>query len=543
MSLKRALLPLMPDAAMTQYRFRREQFRVLTGRFQNESLSRTNVDIVVERSQARRWLLSTTDTFRVVDPAVLPEPSGPMTTIPRHTEVANADRLLGWQGIGAVVEGNVEEPRWGDRTAGATIEPITIVVRPEVLEEVGGVPEGSAPLPGLLARITDAGHRIGLIPVSTSGIDSARRDPIEGDTVVILAAVPLHDIGGGSRGAQMALELVRHGYHVTYVNMYPSYEAVDLGLRFIHPRLEQIGSSWFDAATFVERCSHSGVVIVEIPDPAFGPALSHLRESGWSVVADLIDDWSDPALGGEWYDPGYEQMLIADADVVIASAPDLIERAIAIGRDDTTLVPNAVNASVFGTDSQERPRDLPQGTVIGYHGSLYGDWIDWGAIVRIADANPDAFVVLIGEARNVPRHLPDNVVLLGLKPQGQLPAYLQGFTIGFVPFAVTTMTHAVSPLKVYEYLASGLPVAAPPLRALDGLSDVYTDHDLVSAVSATMAAPTPDRSRALIEHSWQQRLTTLFAAMGGELGADTGDAVRVVQRPVTHYAWRQRRVR
>ena len=70
--------------------------------------------------------------------------------------------------------------RWSDRSCGVQIEPTAIVTRQAVLDEVGGLPDGSAPLPGLLARITDAGHRIGLVPRIVEHVDAGRTDPIEG---------------------------------------------------------------------------------------------------------------------------------------------------------------------------------------------------------------------------------------------------------------------------------------------------------------------------------------------------------------------------
>ena len=544
MSVKRALLPHVPTGVMTQYRLRRELFRARFGRRQEATPSQSNIDIVTDRSHARRWLLSTGDTYRVIAPTVPTGSSTTNTIIPEGAEIGDADRLLGWQGIEAVIIGDVEEPHWADKSAGTLIEPTAIVVRPEVLDEIGGAPNDPSPLPGLLARLTDAGHRIGLIPTVTTGIDPVRRDPIDGDAVVILAAVPLHDVGGGSRGAQMALELVRRGYHVTYVNRYPSYEDVELGLRFIHPRLEQVTATRFDAESLSGRCTDSGgLVVVEIPDPAYGPALTTLQRLGWSVVCDMIDDWSDPALGGGWYDGAFEREVISNADAVVASASDLVDRASESGRDDAVLVPNAVNSAVFTGEEHERPSDLPKGSIVGYHGSLYGDWIDWNAIASVANSDPSATVVLIGEARNVPGSLPPNITFLGLKAQGDLPAYLGAFDVGIVPFTISPTTHAVSPLKVYEYLASGVPVAAPPLRSLDGVEGVYTDHDLVAAVTEARRAPRPDAAATLRDHSWGARLSVLFEAAGRSLHELTGEPVRVERRPVVHYRWRDRYVR
>jgi glycosyltransferase involved in cell wall biosynthesis len=543
MSVKRTLLPHMPDSVMSHYRLRRELFRARFGLRQASAPTEVNIEVLADRGHARRWLLATGDTCRTIDPSALGLVPRQMTVIPEDADVDDAARLFGRPGIDAAVAGRVEAPSWADRSAGLLVEPTAIVTRQAIIDEVGGLPDGPDPLPGLLARIIDAGHRIGLIPTVAATIDPERRDPIAGQAVVILAAVPLHDVGGGSRGAQIALELVRRGYHVTYVNRYPTYEDVDLGLRHIHPCLEQVGFTRFNADLLAQRCvDGGGLVIVEIPDPGYESALTSLRAAGWQVVFDIIDDWSDPALGGEWYDTGFETDLITEADAVVGSAPDLVDRADTAGRSDAALVPNAVNGSVFGGETRVRPPDLPDGPLIGYHGSLYGDWFDWDGLRAVARANPDATVILIGEARGVPKDVPDNVVFLGLKAQGDLPAYLKNLGVGLVPFTVTPTTHAVSPLKVFEYLACGVPVAAPPLRALEGVDGVVLDRDLVAAVAAARSGPRPDPEAALRDHSWGARLEVLFDAVGETLADVTGPSVQIARRPVVHYRWRDRRI-
>ena len=134
------------------------------------------------------------------------------------------------------------------------------------------------------------------------------------------------------------------------------------------------------------------------------------------------------------------------------------------------------------------------------------------------------------------RPMPENVVYLGLKAQEDLPGYIQRFDVGIVPFVLSDVTHAVSPLKVYEYLASGVPVAAPPLRALGGLDGVYTDVDLVGAVTQAMLAPKPDRERALEDHSWHERVVRLLASVGDELPDAVGPPMKIARRVPVHYS-------
>ncbi|MFV2001018.1 MAG: hypothetical protein ACC654_11710 [Acidimicrobiia bacterium] len=543
MAVKRALLPLMPDVVMERYRYHREQLRALLGLDRDHSLSRSNVDVIVQPSDARRWLLSTPDTFRIVDVGVTPTGVADIEVFPAGSDIGDLVRFVGWQRTAAVVTGRVEVPKWGNKTGGTRIEPTSITIDRSVLTDVGEPLSDDSPLPELLSRIVGAGYKFALVPETTTHIDSARRDRIDLDTVVILAAVPLHDVGGGSRGAQLALELVHRGSHVIYVNRYPSYETTELGLRFIHPHLEQTPFGEFTPGDLTDRCDRSGVVIVEIPDPGYMSAVSDLKTDGWRIVFDIIDDWSDRALGGEWFDQPFEDSLIQTSDVVIASAADLVTRATRVGRTDVVLVPNGVNATIFDGTHHDRPRDLPADPIIGYHGSLYGDWIDWQGIRTVADTYPASSVVLIGENRNTPPDLPTNVVFLGLKPQNDLPAYLQHFDVGFVPFKVSATTHAVSPLKVYEYLASGVPVAAPPLRSLSGLSGVHCEQRIEEAVASALIAERPDPSDALATHSWGTRLTAIFAALGETLPEAESPPVRIEQRPVTHYRWRERRLK
>jgi glycosyltransferase involved in cell wall biosynthesis len=198
-----------------------------------------------------------------------------------------------------------------------------------------------------------------------------------------------------------------------------------------------------------------------------------------------------------------------------------------------------VNPAVFGVDLPARPDDFPEAEiVIGYHGSLYGDWFDWEALRRVALANRRSAVVLIGDNKAAHPVLPPNVHFLGLKPQSDLPAYVQRFDVGLIPFKVNETTHAVSPLKAYEYLASGVPIAAPPLRALEGMG-VNRDADLVMAVAAALTADRPDRGRALKEHSWEDRVMRIT-------GADSVlveySPVVVMIRPAVHYAKTERLV-
>jgi glycosyltransferase involved in cell wall biosynthesis len=74
-------------------------------------------------------------------------------------------------------------------------------------------------------------------------------------------------------------------------------------------------------------------------------------------------------------------------------------------------------------------------------------------------------------------------------------------------------------MKVYEYLAAGLPVLSTPLPALEDIADVALAPDaagFAARLEAVLAQDTPamraERSARAASHSWQRRLQEIEAA-------------------------------
>ncbi len=520
---RKLVRPLIPDRVMARYRLAEHSRQV-----------RTNVDVFLpaDDPRRRRWLAATPDTYRVRPFESLPPPGEFRVLGDEETAAVTARRLAAADGIDAGVVAEMPPPRLaGRRRVEPPMAPVAMALPEEHWEEVGGAPAGD--LAGLLDRVRQAGLTLGLVPLEPAGAPVHRADPIRGDAAVVLALVPLHDIGGGSRGAQLTLELLRRGVHVTYAALYGTAESADLGLRFVHPRLEQVRLEELDAGRLAARVAGPpGWVLAEAPAPPIVEAAAALAGRGWDVVYDLLDDWTSPALG-DWYDPAVERRLVETAAGLVATAPDLRDR---LG-PEAALVPNAVNVAVFGGEPGPAPPDFPpgDGPVVGYHGSLYGAWMDWAGLAALAAADPAMRVVIIGDDKAPRPELPPNAHFLGFKPQAELLAYVARFDAGIIPWEVSDLTHAVSPLKVYEYLASGVPVAAPPLRALVGIDGVHTAPSLDDALAAALAAPRPDRQRARAEHSWERRLAAILATVDRALPPLGGRETRIVRRPPRHH--------
>jgi hypothetical protein len=57
-----------------------------------------------------------------------------------------------------------------------------------------------------------------------------------------------------------------------------------------------------------------------------------------------------------------------------------------------------------------------------------------------------------------------NIHYLGGKTYEQLPAYLSGWDVALMPFAMNESTQFISPTKTPEYLVGGKPVVSTPVR-------------------------------------------------------------------------------
>ena len=217
-----------------------------------------------------------------------------------------------------------------------------------------------------------------------------------------------------------------------------------------------------------------------------------------------------------------ENALMDQADFVVTTSEALLKRKQA-RRPDAVLVRHGVDFDRFAQawrSPPPRPRDLASvpGPIIGFFG-LIDFWVDVGLIEQVAGLRPDYSFVLIGDCKsNVSRmrQLP-NVHLLGRRRNEDLPAYCAAFSAGLLPFARTPMTRNVNPIKMYEYLAAGLPVVSTPLpeaeRYLGPITIADTPEEFARACDAAIATVSPATRKAVsatVEgESWESRVELL----------------------------------
>jgi glycosyltransferase involved in cell wall biosynthesis len=131
---------------------------------------------------------------------------------------------------------------------------------------------------------------------------------------------------------------------------------------------------------------------------------------------------------------------------------------------------------------------------------------------RLAELRPNWQFIMVGPVVKIyegdlPRR--SNLHWLGARLYEDLPAYLSGWDVGIMPFAINASTKYISPTKTPEFLAAGVPVISTPI------TDVvrpYGEQGLVEiAETASDFAMCAERILRGAEEAWLSRVDAHLA--------------------------------
>ena len=190
------------------------------------------------------------------------------------------------------------------------------------------------------------------------------------------------------------------------------------------------------------------------------------------------------------------------------------------------LIPNGAEIEhlrrVVDDPALEVPADIAQlrHPVIGFLGSVMY-WLDFDLLRALALARPQwsfAFVGPVGRPAGLPKIRLPNVYLLGRKAYQDVPAYVKGFDVCLNPYLRDETAANCSPLKLYEYLASGRPVVSTDMPEARKFEDVIgigqTPDEILACLEealrpeASGGAAVARRLAVALPHSWDQRFAS-----------------------------------
>jgi uncharacterized SAM-binding protein YcdF (DUF218 family) len=311
---------------------------------------------------------------------------------------------------------------------------------------------------------------------------------------------------------------------------------------------------WMRATSF-----HAPIVWTFLPTPLARAVMRDLDPA--LTIYYCIDDFASSSHAARQVTKA-ERLMFREVDLVFVTSERLRQRA-ARDADRVHLFPFAVNYEAFERvrlAADEVPPDLralPK-PIVGYVGGLH-HWIDQPLLCAVADALPQASVVLIGPRQTDVSSLESrpNIHLLGARPHAELPGYIKGFDVGLIPYRLSEYTAHVYPTKLNEYLAMGVPVVTTDLDEIRRFAAKYgpvvesaASPDLfVSGVRRALAGSAEAVARRIEvarDNGWTARVAEMSALITTALDersrssvgweARLGRLYRVARRPSLYAA-------
>lgn len=294
-------------------------------------------------------------------------------------------------------------------------------------------------------------------------------------------------------------------------------------VRFYRPKsdltralIREINSHECDA--LVIRTGVSQPTIREIKK--FCPDTTICLEINSLFFEELFPNFPLRSLFEKWEVMRYSQ---ADAIAVVSSYLETFLEKYGVSREKILVNQNGVNAKAIDLEGVDNARDqygIPgDAFVIGYIGGMETFRRLPEVIAYIADlrraGNDDIHFLIIGDGTDMPGVqaaieadrdvLEDAVKCFGWLEYSEVPKYLATFDLAIFPF-----TNAYcSPLKLFEYLAAGVPTIGPDTPAVrevfeDGVHLKLVKQDGSDFVSTVLALKNNPQLRFELARSGQK---------------------------------------
>jgi glycosyltransferase involved in cell wall biosynthesis len=253
----------------------------------------------------------------------------------------------------------------------------------------------------------------------------------------------------------------------------------------------------------------------------YNPFVAAFADAPWirKVIFIAQDDWATGEGVRPWwpiYREAYRRIEERRADI-FAVSQELRSRI----SPRVKVVPNGVSPEVWRPryPAPARIASLPRPRAI-YTGTL-DDRLERSLVERTVEAV--GALIMIGHVGHQPtvdwlRSL-EGVHVFDTVGQTELAATVQACDVGLIPHRQQAGIRAMSPLKLYEYLAAGLPVVSVDLPPIHGVDDdrvlIVRPEDWQSTLARAIAmghAAEEHRLRFMTRASWEQRMRPVVDA-------------------------------
>uniref|UniRef100_Q3APG2 Glycosyl transferase, group 1 family protein n=1 Tax=Chlorobium chlorochromatii (strain CaD3) TaxID=340177 RepID=Q3APG2_CHLCH len=259
--------------------------------------------------------------------------------------------------------------------------------------------------------------------------------------------------------------------------------------------------------------------IIALSNPYWGKVASHLpcRFRCYDANDDHLAFPSTPSWLPDWL-----QRYLSTTSLVFSVSKELTARLPLSSSTKVVELGNGVEFNHFATPRQNKPSQLAalSGKILGYAGAM--DWLDVDLLEKVAQTYHQYHLVLLGPAyehgwmeRQLGLQALPNVHYFGKIEYSELPAWVQAFSVALMPLVANPLKQVSHPNKLYEYLATGVPVVAMNYcSAVEAAADVVhvaqSYEEFVQLVPIALADNRREARQAFAkQHSWDALAATM----------------------------------
>lgn len=235
---------------------------------------------------------------------------------------------------------------------------------------------------------------------------------------------------------------------------------------------------------------------------------------------------------------GVAELLLEQADRVVCVSRGVADWALASGarKNGIVVVPNGVDTSIFAPDIEPMGESSwrSSGPVVAFAGS-FRPWHGLDCLIEafarvVSGSHPGATLLCVGdgaertalERRASELGLRERLHITGMVPQADVARWLRRADVAVAPYPELDGFY-FSPLKLFEFMALGLPVVASDIGQVrevmaagrgGWLYRAGSIDELAGALASALSAPSEARRRALDGRRWVERHATWDRRVG-----------------------------
>ncbi len=327
------------------------------------------------------------------------------------------------------------------------------------------------------------------------------------------------------RAQQMASSYAQQGASVIFLTTQRQYDSF-IGIKEVKENVFLVNENL--AGRVDSICADAEKVVTCVYNIAGIPVSKQYHSD--LLEYEYVDDISVTVSGADDLDAAVKvhEEIMHSADLVVATAKKLYDEAQLKCRK-VIFSPNAADYEFFSAKAEKNHEfanlQHKYSCVLGYYGAL-ASWFDYDIVRAVAEAHSDWVWLLIGKKidndmeRSKIEKLP-NVIYVPAVPYKELPSYIACCDIMTIPFVLNEITEATSPVKLFEYMASGKPIITSDMNECRNYRSVHIYKDAESFTALAQLAlieRSSDEYMALLrqearENTWYSRAKAVLEAL------------------------------